>query len=144
MIEIKEDNDFITLTDKPVNLTTIIAALLIFNVTLFFLDKTTLLTFFIFAMPLFVAYLFLKKTTTTIIKDTLDATIESQYFFNTTTYQFNLRESKIEIAFVSKLFKGNGVILVNDTHPISTPDISHPYPKNIGDILQRLKELKNS
>lgn len=144
MIEYKEDDDFIIITDKPVNLITIIAGLIIIDITFFFLDNFTLLTTFIFAIPLGVAYLFLKKTTTTISKETLDATIESQYFFNTSIYQFNLKNAKLEIAFVSKLFKGNGVLLVNGEHPISTPDVSRPYPKDIGTVLQRLKELKNS
>ncbi len=142
MINYKDENDYIIITDKPVNLTTIIAALLIFDVTLFFLDSITLLSASIFAIPLCIAYFFLKTTTTTIVKETLDCVIESQYFFNTSSYHFNLNEAKVEIAFVSKFFKGNAVILVNETHPINTPDVQIPYSRDLEAILKQINHLK--
>lgn len=144
MIEYKEDELFVILTDRPVNITTVIAALLIFDITLFFLDRLDLFTAFIFAIPLFIAYLFLKKTKTTIVKESLDVTIESQYFFKTSVYEFNLKDAKVEIAFVSKLFKGNGVILINDTHPINTPDISFPKTKDLTTTINKINFLRNN
>jgi hypothetical protein len=144
MIEKKYDKDkpqIFVIEDKPMNMILLLSFLFLLDIILFSMGKVKPIDFFLFALPLFLGSLFLKKTTTTINKENGDTKIVTQNLIISKVYNLNIFKEPILLSYGQGAYKHNGVVMIGKI-PINTPDINRPYPNDLKTLFNDKKKLK--